>query len=622
MTISLQFLEEQPLVESDEVSMIDVIIPVYNTEKYIRRCIDSILAQTYPDFHLILVDDGSTDNSGVLCDEYSSAHVEIVVIHQSNGGLSSARNAGLEWVFAHSDSKWITFIDSDDWWRSDYLASLLYAAENAHTKISLCEYACVNGENDSPEPLVEDVKIMSAESLYCERNTTSVTAWGKLYAKELWYNQRFPVGKIHEDEFVIYKILFSVGNIAYISTPLYYYFANPDGITRSEWTPAKLAGLEAKQEQIRYMQVHGYPKAFRQAVLSYAEVARWQLSQIDKEKYPDEAKKLSKQLRKHIFRYKRSGVFSRRKTREIYKTAFPLEMKILDRLYTMKNSIHNHFICIHNKPHVMDAKTTIRFILENNCSVARYGDGEYLLMTSSSDIGFQKNNAALCERLHDVLNTPHENCLICIPDVFGSLKIYHKKALLFWKDWRENFMNRSLSTDLFIDNRLRTYLFGNSLFTRPYIDYPDEKNAMTIFPLIRKLWENKDILIAEGNQTRLGINNDLLDNAASVQRILAPAVNAFDKYSEILSAIEKYAGDRLILLALGPTATVLACDLSRHGFRAIDIGHIDIEYEWFLTKAKEKVPIPGKYTHEAEEGRTSTVCDNPDYISQIIRIIE
>ena len=119
------------------MSKISVIVPVYKVEKYIHKCVDSILAQTFSDFELILVDDGSPDNCGKICDEYSEKDDRVVVLHKENGGLSDARNAGLDWVFEHSDSGWITFSDSDDWLRPTYLEALLNAADGK--KLSICD---------------------------------------------------------------------------------------------------------------------------------------------------------------------------------------------------------------------------------------------------------------------------------------------------------------------------------------------------------------------------------------------------------------------------------------------------------------------------------------------------
>ena len=121
-------------------SLVSVIVPVYKVEKYLRRCIDSILNQTFTGFNLILVDDGSPDNCGLICDEYAEKDNRIHVIHKKNGGLSDARNAGLEWYFEHSDSKWLTFIDSDDWIHPRYLEGLLEAERIYSTDIVVCDY--------------------------------------------------------------------------------------------------------------------------------------------------------------------------------------------------------------------------------------------------------------------------------------------------------------------------------------------------------------------------------------------------------------------------------------------------------------------------------------------------
>ena len=116
--------------------LISIVVPIYKVEKYIHRCIESILAQTFTDFDLILVDDGSPDNCGKICDEYAVKDKRIHVIHKENGGLSDARNAGIDWAFANSDSEWITFIDSDDWIHPKYLETLY----NAVFTSSYCEY--------------------------------------------------------------------------------------------------------------------------------------------------------------------------------------------------------------------------------------------------------------------------------------------------------------------------------------------------------------------------------------------------------------------------------------------------------------------------------------------------
>ena len=599
--------------------MISIIVPIYKVENFIHRCIDSILTQTYEKFELILVDDGSPDNCGYICDEYAKQDNRVVVIHKENGGLSSARNAGLDWAFEHSNSEWVTFIDSDDWVHPLYLEALFSAVSDNGYELSLCFFLKTDGSHALIETNTINSATITPEELYCEHNTNSVVAWGKLYSKRLFRKVRYPVGILHEDEFVTYKLLFQLSRIAYISQPLYYFFENKDSITRSRWTPARLSALKGKQEQIRYMRENGFEKAYKQAVFDYAQVTFWQIREIKRnENYTKENHFLRSRLKRHLIKYNNLNVFSRRDNREFYREAFPVEMTMIGKAANVKSRVINKYRSLKFKPQVMNSKRTINFILKHKCSVARCGDGEYQLMCKIMDIGFQNRSDQLSECLFDVLKNPPDNLLLCVPNVFGSLKIYNERARKFWLDWN----NKKIAFSKLLYYNCKRYKFGDALFTRPYIDFPDDTNEKKIFPLIKELWDNRNVLIVEGEQTRLGVGNDLLDNAKSIQRILAPATNAFEKHSEILAEIKKHAKDKLVLLALGPTATVLACELSRFGFWAVDIGHIDIEYEWYLRKVKDRIPIEGKYTHEVIEGRTITECDDSEYNEQIIKVIK
>ena len=141
------------------------------------------------------------------------------------------------------------------------------------------------------------------------------------------------------------------------------------------------------------------------------------------------------------------------------------------------------------------------------------------------------------------------------------------------------------------------------------------------FEKIKLLWKNRDIVIVEGEKSRLGVGNDLFYYASSIERIICPSVNAYSKYKDILNQVKKQDKSKLILIALGPTATILAYDLSNEGYQAIDIGHIDIEYEWYLKKVSEKCPVKNKYIGEVDKG--SIVEDIKDnlYYEQIVKYI-
>ena len=129
------------------MAQISIIVPVYKVEPYLRRCVDSILNQSFLDFDLILVDDGSPDTCGVICDEYAAKDSRVHVIHQKNGGLSAARNAGIDWAFAHSDSSWLTFVDSDDWIHPQMLEALHNAVRKDDTSVAVCGYQETSGED-------------------------------------------------------------------------------------------------------------------------------------------------------------------------------------------------------------------------------------------------------------------------------------------------------------------------------------------------------------------------------------------------------------------------------------------------------------------------------------------
>lgn len=235
---------------------ISVIVPVYKVEPYLQRCVDSILAQTYPDFELILVDDGSPDDCGRICDEYAETDPRVYVIHQENGGLSAARNSGIDWAFENSDSQWLAFIDSDDWVHPDYLELLYRAANENEIKISICDFKKVD-RIGALENYDYKCEIISWESLFIKNNVRAVVAWNKLYSKELFEEKRFPEGKIHEDEFLTYKLLHAADSVAFIPITLYFYFENSEGITGRGFSLNRLDAIEALEERTAFFKVLG-----------------------------------------------------------------------------------------------------------------------------------------------------------------------------------------------------------------------------------------------------------------------------------------------------------------------------------------------------------------------------
>ena len=281
-------------------------------------------------------------------------------------------------------------------------------------------------------------------------------------------------------------------------------------------------------------------------------------------------------------------------------------------------TIEEEYIYLTNpKPNVLSVYDTIDYIIKTNCSVARLGDGEFAILTMAGNLGFQHKDEKLSKRLKEVLDSKEEKLLICIPDIFDKKE--YKNRTKDNKKWWKNYMQTYRKVWYQNIDFYRTY--GATNFTRYYITRKDKSDCANYFNSVREIWKNKDIIFIEGEKTRCGVGNDLFNNAKSIQRIIAPAESAFDRYDEILAEAKKVSKDKLILLALGPTATVLAHDLAIDGHRAIDIGHMDVEYEWFLRKAEDRINLENKYVNESKDNTFSENFYDKEYNSQIIKKI-
>ena len=242
---------------------ISVIVPVYKVEAYLPACIDSILAQTHRDFQLILVDDGSPDRCGAICDEYAARDSRILVIHQENGGLSAARNAGIDWVFANSESRWLNFIDSDDLVSPVYLETLYRQAveNNAEIAVTGGFYFSDEQELEHASDCLVSVSTMSSRescrAYFDDREFFYSTAWGKLFRRELFEGLRFPVGKIYEDEALAPILLHRASRVTVIYPRLYRYRLREGSIIRSAFTGKKFDSVWACENYVRYFRSCG-----------------------------------------------------------------------------------------------------------------------------------------------------------------------------------------------------------------------------------------------------------------------------------------------------------------------------------------------------------------------------
>ena len=264
-------------------------------------------------------------------------------------------------------------------------------------------------------------------------------------------------------------------------------------------------------------------------------------------------------------------------------------------------------------PRVASIDETLDELILHRKSICRYGDGEFLYMLDEKDLPFQVFDTRLAQKLRAVLVSDREQVMIALPIGFYSMEALTAEGQLFWK-----------SRIVWLYPRLKRWLkpekaYFNAHMTRIYFDIHDKAASARYVQKIRKIWENRDVVIIEGEKSRLGLGNDLFATALSVKRIVAPAHHAFAQAAPITAYVaEHIAKDTLILIALGPTATVMAFDLAELGYQAVDIGNIDIEYEWYLRNASEKVKIPFKYTGEVQGGREVAEAVDEVYHQQIM----
>ena len=278
-------------------------------------------------------------------------------------------------------------------------------------------------------------------------------------------------------------------------------------------------------------------------------------------------------------------------------------------------------------PKIMTIRDTLNEISEKSLSVCRYGDGEFKIMDGEK-IFFQENSSSLSERLKEVISTKDSRVLICLPtflDRRHSIILGNKGN----KEERKRRRNAIKYMDsILAEKREKWYAYfdftreyGNSLVTRCYVSENDS-DADEYFKTWKTILSGRDVLIVEGEKTRFGVGNDLLAGCNSVRRILCPAKSAFTVYNSILkSAIELHKDNELCIVALGPTATVLAYDLAQKGIQAIDIGHLDIEYEWFLRGDRTHRRIEGKFVSEAKDGDQVGEISDYKYKREILRYI-
>ncbi len=254
-------------------------------------------------------------------------------------------------------------------------------------------------------------------------------------------------------------------------------------------------------------------------------------------------------------------------------------------------------------PKIMSKEDTIQEIVENRKSIARFGDGEFGIMNGVQRWRFQKRDEKLACRLKEVLHAKNNHILVGLSDIYGDMST--------WESSAANGARIYLTPEVRKQNYAlldRDRIYANTGISRS--ENRDEVRNQ------KRIWEGRDCVFIEGFQTRMGVGNDLFDNAKAIARILCPAESAFDRYEDIYNEALKQPKDKLILIALGPTASVLAYDLALRGYQAVDIGHADLSYEWLLQGSYGRVP--NKYSNEAPDGYIVEEIHDAEYEAQII----
>lgn len=270
---------------------------------------------------------------------------------------------------------------------------------------------------------------------------------------------------------------------------------------------------------------------------------------------------------------------------------------------------------------VLSVHETIDEIVQNNLSIARFGEGEisWMLPNYESRTRFQQSDDKLAKRLREVINMDTPKFKVALPVPFSTLKGQNVQSKAWWMKWLVDEGGVGLK---YLSNS--DHVFLNAMISRFWIDEQNVENAEKSISLLKRIWVDREVIMIEGKQTRFGVGNDFLGDTKMVKRVLIPSENAFDKYDEILKLTCKTAENLinpLVLMAAGPTATILAWDLAQAGIQAVDIGHADIEYEWYLKRSKDKISIVGKYVNESTDGQNPIDVYDERYENEIMHDI-
>ena len=417
------------------MSLVSIIVPIYNVEQYLRECIDSIINQTYKNLEIILVDDGSPDNCGQICDEYAKKDDRIKVIHKQNGGLSSARNAGLD----IATGEYISFIDSDDKISEKFIEYLYNLCGKYNTDISMCSLQRFNenvefkheGELDIKEEITIKSKKEMVMGMNGKESISSVVVCNKLYKKYIYETLRFPIGKIIEDQFTTYKAFDNCfTNIVVSNLSLYKYRVNPDSILGRKHNFKRIDIIEAFEQRINhYKNLKDYD-LMNNTITGYQEVLKYaSLNLFDEVNDRKDVKNDRKDIIKNI----------KHKLKDNYKKIIKpkkVSSKLIISFYTFFPRLYWLFIKGYNFVKSKIKKHRIYRFLENNIN--------NFVLSFSNDIEKNMKNF-----IFSFSNDAE------IDKYLKNNSIDAKKVDLdIWK-WKEKYIKRDLKFYIYAENMLK-----------------------------------------------------------------------------------------------------------------------------------------------------------------------
>lgn len=635
---------------------ISIIVPIYNVENYIEKALNSIVNQTYKNLEIILINDESKDKSIEICKKYIEKDKRIKIINQKNKGLSGARNTGLE----NATGEYIMFIDPDDIFELDACENLYNEIEKTDADYVIANYRNMDEDNTKwGKPAFDinkykEMKVSIEDPANCFYVMNS-GVWNKIFKKsfldeiEIKFIEKTPA----EDAIFTTYCFIKAQKVYYTPKVVYNYRLRESDSISSSCSKEYFLGINRayrmiynnfkENDRIDYYRFF-YAKSMNYILYKFIDSELLTIEEridiLDKMKWfyllSDELKvptilksvqyiiesivnkdyaqtlkycEILAQIRKIMSKEAKEKMSkpSVNTYKEIDNNSINIEL--LERKEKLQKEMEK------NQIKILDIETSLKKIRDERKSISRFGDGELDLIIGRN-LKFQEHNEKLSKRLEEILTSNQDFCMIGIPDVINGFYNLTEESEEFWI---KN-MERTRDTWLKYIDKNREYCTAN--LTRLYIRYKDKSNTGIYFSIMKEIWKDRDVLICEGEQTRVGVGNDLLDGCKSIRRVICPAEDAFEKYDEILERLKQESKDTLIIMALGPTATVLAYDLAHEGYQALDMGHFDIEYEWYLRNSTKKEKIDNKYTNEVAGGNNTKHVEDKDYINQIETIIK